>query len=837
MATQHKFDFMDGTQVLLKRLPKYHHFNGVFKEYIDAPLLDLIIKKGHTNIEVSRSLITLHNSINKKNNILQVTYEYAGGKCGRHYPKYSKSIVCQYKKAKHTMFKYLGYSDLDMVKGHPSIAVEIARVCEMEPLGAVQYYLDNFDRIVKTVSKHYSADVENPLDEADVKRLFNSIIYGGGIDGWKETIGDPKETENPKKVNWKVRDLDFVVNFKNEIVRFNNEIYKNNRNLVAKVTKFNKDATDYDKKGTTASYWFQIIENDILYKVADYLLTKGIIVPKCYRLEFDGLCIPPSKVDYDKETLTNEINDYIFETTGLRIKFKFKDYKTENIYYDLIEERNVMEVPEIEDTSEEDIGRVILPAKLTKLAVDVFMKRYKDKVVRCDGVFYVKYDDVWIGDPIMVNDVLKDWLREIDIWYYNSNGVELSYTGDGDECDKIIKDIRAQLSIIDNDFINKANRNNKNYLPFKNGIYSFEDKKLYDYDELPEVHFFMKIDRKMPVFNEKAHNEMMKRVIEPIYPDATERDYNAHCKARALGANFEDKVWYMYIGSRNSGKGVESELMKKAFGGFVSTFDSSCLIYSKEGKGQDPAKALGWLVDKHNCRVLLSSEIRGKENETVLDGGLMKMLASGGDKIDARKLYGNIKGFVPQFTIFICCNAFFNSDPEDATENLEQFDYKSKFVSADELIEGVSYLKLKDDEIKDLICEERIIDAYTLYILDAYKAVRDKTPEAIKNAVMATKPDEKMTVEQFLLKNFKTTTNENDRLHTDDIYNIVIDNGYKGTKTTIGKIMVRIGIGVNNRNCNINEVKKAGYTNIMYVGDKNKDKKDKKEKEEEIIEV
>lgn len=77
----------------------------------------------------------------------------------------------------------------------------------------------------------------------------------------------------------------------------------------------------------------------------------------------------------------------------------------------------------------------------------------------------------------------------------------------------------------------------------------------------------MKIDRDLPVFNKEAHQEMMKRVIAPIYPDATEREYNAHCKARASSANFEDKVWYMYIGSRNSGKGVETDLMKKAFGG------------------------------------------------------------------------------------------------------------------------------------------------------------------------------------------------------------------------------------------------------------------------------
>lgn len=215
--------------------------------------------------------------------------------------------------------------------------------------------------------------------------------------------------------------------------------------------------------------------------------------------------------------------------------------------------------------------------------------------------------------------------------------------------------------------------------------------------------------------------------------------------------------------------------------------------------------------------MILSSEIRGKDGETVLDGGLTKMLASGGDEVEAHKLYNNAKGFVPQFTIFICCNSFFSTNPIDATENLEQFDYKSKFVSADELIEGVSYLKLKDDTVKKLISEDSIIDAYTLYILNAYKAVRDKTPEAIRTAIMVSKPDEKLTAEQFILKRFKTTQDRNDKLHTEDICMKLKTAGYCESGIAIGKIMTRIGIGMHLHNCTIDGVKRAGYTHIHFI--------------------
>ena len=69
--------------------------------------------------------------------------------------------------------------------------------------------------------------------------------------------------------------------------------------------------------------------------------------------------------------------------------------------------------------------------------------------------------------------------------------------------------------------------------------------------------------------------------------------------------------------------------------------------------------------------------------------------------------------------MFLCYNRFYDVEPKDATENLEQFEYKSKFVPREELIENVPFLKLKDDNIKDFIKEDRIIDAYTLYILNA----------------------------------------------------------------------------------------------------------------------
>jgi hypothetical protein len=83
-------------------------------------------------------------------------------------------------------------------------------------------------------------------------------------------------------------------------------------------------------------------------------------------------------------------------------------------------------------------------------------------------------------------------------------------------------------------------KNYKFYLPFNDGIYSFKDKNYI----LPEIHFTYNINRNFSEYNKKDFEDLMDKVIIPIYPDETERKYNAHIKSRALAGCYEDKKWY-----------------------------------------------------------------------------------------------------------------------------------------------------------------------------------------------------------------------------------------------------------------------------------------------------
>jgi hypothetical protein len=167
--------------------------------------------------------------------------------------------------------------------------------------------------------------------------------------------------------------------------------------------------------------------------------------------------------------------------------------------------------------------------------------------------------------------------------------------------------------------------------------------------------------------------------------------------------------------------------------------------------------------------------------------------------------------------MFLCYNRFYEVVPADAKENLEQFEYKSKFVNRDELVDGVPFLKLKDDTIKDFIKEDRIIDAYTLYILNAFTNPRMNAPESIKNSTEINNGEVQITVEQFIINNFINSNDGKDRLHTDRICEILNENGYKTSIVETGRLVNRIGIGKYNNKCNIDKCKKGGFDFIKYV--------------------
>jgi hypothetical protein len=137
-------------------------------------------------------------------------------------------------------------------------------------------------------------------------------------------------------------------------------------------------------------------------------------------------------------------------------------------------------------------------------AVEIVINYYRELLVIFIVIFYVKYNDIWVSGEKQVDKVLIDLIGKLDIVFYGADGKR---TYQYNKSIKHIKDcivvIKANKSIINDKFYDDMIKNNKYYLPFNNGIYSFKDKKLYNYSELPNIHFTYKIIRNFPKYYKK----------------------------------------------------------------------------------------------------------------------------------------------------------------------------------------------------------------------------------------------------------------------------------------------------------------------------------------------
>ena len=122
------FPFMNGWKIELSNLPKYEEFLKPYTELLDAPLLNLLYdcEELANKPEIRANLKNVIDKIDPNTGVLKVNH-YQAKKCGRVYADKNISIIPLSKFVKHTMFQYLGWLDIDMVKGHPTIAVQMGK--------------------------------------------------------------------------------------------------------------------------------------------------------------------------------------------------------------------------------------------------------------------------------------------------------------------------------------------------------------------------------------------------------------------------------------------------------------------------------------------------------------------------------------------------------------------------------------------------------------------------------------------------------------------------------------------------------------------------------------
>ncbi len=150
-------------------------------------------------------------------------------------------------------------------------------------------------------------------------------------------------------------------------------------------------------------------------------------------------------------------------------------------------------------------------------------------------------------------------------------------------------------------------------------------------------------------------------------------------------------------------------------------------------------------------------------------------------------------------------------------------------VSVDQFITNLFvkiYSKMHIEEVRQILINHgyEVDDNNTLLIKKIQNAISKKIsidkngfiilffrPEPFK-----VREQKLINEEQFIINHFKNTDDKKDKLHIENIQQILLENGYDvGNKITT--LFRKLQLGIYNKNITIDKVKKAGFTNLIYT--------------------
>jgi hypothetical protein len=404
--------FLTNWTINFDKLPVYTAFKGVFNVKLNYHLLKACYESDNPVFTYNRKklLEPIIDKINKKTHILEISHNQRYN-IGRFYPDESISPICVSRHIKHTLFHFLNWIDLDMVKGHASIIYNIAKENNIQ-LKYFQEYLDNSSKIFDELVKYYSID-NQLLTHDNIKDIFNIAIYGGSHNTWIELMN---KEDIVLKTNIEHK---FVSGFISDCKKIIELVYLNNEELTNKIKG---DLTDeYKLKNRTMSYWCGAIENDIIHICYKFLLKHNIIEQRGCVLEFDGICFKRNNehTDIFLDNILIELNNKILDDTGLNVKMIWKKYKPNYVHQDIIDyiNNNIKE-----DTYQtfEELSKIFEESHCKIKNKGFFIKHTNNKIIPMsksmllisyENMVYYKTEKKLNNTIVCANNFIKDWLR------------------------------------------------------------------------------------------------------------------------------------------------------------------------------------------------------------------------------------------------------------------------------------------------------------------------------------------------------------------------------------------------------------------------------------------
>jgi len=417
--------------------------------------------------------------------------------------------------------------------------------------------------------------------------------------------------------------------------------------------------------------------------------------------------------------------------------------------------------------------------ELEQQVLDLFYERNQGLIFYCNEALWMKDSTfVWRSNKETVKQQILQWL------YINYPKLSID---NKNQYKKYIFDM-ASMFCKDEKFKERFNTSTIGKLCFINGVLDISTRKFNLWGTPETINVFTKVHN---LYNYRTCNpiikkELMDRVFNPIFNDNQELiKEHLCCISRALYCHI-DKYYSVWVGVRNSGKGVLTKLYTKALNAYVSSFDANNLIKKKgNNNNNETSKANGWKIPFCEYRLVIGNEMT-IDSKSCVDGNQLKQIASGGDEITTRVNYGFdiIHKVIGHLILFQ--NDLPDIHPKDAYQTMLYVDMPCAFQTEES---DLAIRRDPDINIKDFIQNEEVYLALIDLLLDNYGA-----PNYSLMISQAKGMQEEETESEFqkVKSLFNITTNKDDFLSVKEIDEVLSINNISLTNVCRNRYLNQI---------------------------------------------
>lgn len=423
-------------------------------------------------------------------------------------------------------------------------------------------------------------------------------------------------------------------------------------------------------------------------------------------------------------------------------------------------------------------------------AAKKFAEYMNDNIVYSKSKIYIFDEGLYSNDDELLNRKISE--ANLVFKQRTKDGISTyNYSGMVKKSQDLKKKLTSVLPIQDN-FMFEGRRKACYKLLFKNGILDLKEnifKKEFD----KSVVFSHRIPRDYvdDVLQEDI-DYVNKVFFEDPFNNVETPSIFKHYLMRGLIGDYRAKKFLAVLGDTNSSKGTLTNFLEYTFGEVVTTFNADNIIMKRDTNG---SRDMGFVLDIANSRLAISSEMKMADN-VAINGNLMKSIVSGGDTLNARRLFKEEEQFVNYSMPIIFANDLPPFSPVDDAirERLIVIQYDYSFVDEPR----TKFQKKGNPNIKDIIQVEKYANAFIHMIIQEYNKWDDnefKPPVLPKYLIedrntMAKVSDIKTIIED----RYEITGNEEDYITFAELKKYIKECEITMSDTKFGRELSRIGL-------------------------------------------